>query len=462
MLPHESSPLIIDEIVNGKKYRRSPRKYSIVSSFETGNDQSHESPNRLLLAARRGANRCGDVLSASAGMSCLAMSILSWVTMSEAIQSAEESHYDRPFLIKWAVNSSYILMVVPWLLLRAFHKYSGRGRSGSLLRSIPLSLSWTKSISATTFSSVWTRSLSGSRTAQKSPVHHHRTDQAIVWGVAEELNGCELVHSHCGEVDHRSPSAFRAVAVLAAMNAINLAVGYSWYLSLPLTVGSLNNTIHQTSCVFVLFFSCFVLGHKMTARKVFACIIAVGGVCSITMSVPSEAECGSNSVAGIVLNVLSTALWAAWEVAFAFIARKHLRGDRLLSDTLMFQCGVGAVNLLLFWPLVVLLHYTEIEPLELQLSRAQIMGVLAPCLMDNLFTAGVLCGIAFCGAMFMAMGMILVVPITFFADIVVLRKQSVDIVNVYSAVGALGIISGFVLIQKGHWAKTKQQDPQKL
>jgi len=247
---------------------------------------------------------------------------------------------------------------------------------------------------------------------------------------------------------------------LIAMNMVNLFGHSMWYLSLTLTVASLNITIFQSNCVFVLLFSFLLLHETLTFQKCFACIIAIGGVVLIMWSSSfgndndSTVIDGTNSILGIMLDIVGAICFAAWEVGFKYIEQKYFREhpQLQLQDTLLFQSGVGAVNLLFFWPLLMVLHYTNVERFQLPSDYDQWFSVLVLCLMDNLFMASLLCGITLCGTMLMSIGLTLVVPITYFADIIVFRKESMDIINVYSVVGAVLIIFGliYMVIQKGH------------
>jgi len=249
----------------------------------------------------------------------------------------------------------------------------------------------------------------------------------------------------------------RMVLILTTMNMISLFGNCMWYTSLGLTVVSLNNTIYQSNCVFVLLFSFLLLDEQLTFKKFFACIVSIGGVVMVTFSMPLDANSPSgNSVVGIICDVVACVLWAVWEVGFTFITTKHLQMTNRMADTLLFMVGIGAVNLLLFWPSLVLLHYAGIESFELPPDDEAILSIVILIGLDILFCISLLYGIALCSPIFMSMGMVLVIPITFFADIIVFRKQSMDIINVYSMVGAACIIFGFVLIQQGH-AKSEEE-----
>ena len=469
--PHESSPLIINEIVNGK--RISPmKKYSIVSSIDVMDDQFHESPSQWRKRHRARTFRkqetksaCGKLLHSLGGLFCLSASIILWVLMSEVIQSIEDTNYNKPFFLRWAVNSSYILSIIPWAITRLLHRFIPQKRTMSPADSVPFSLTWTKSIN-TSSSSGWTRSLSASRcsSAPKSPINHQRTDRTIITGVTEEspsgfdnvynYNEVDLVidHYECPNTKSKSKLTISKIVMIAVvMNMFNMFGCAIWYLSLTLTTASLNNTLYQSSCVFALLFSFLILNEQVTFQKIFACFVAMGGVTLVMFSVPHDTSADdSNSVLGIVLALLAAMCFSAWEVGFKYVGDKYFQSDRPLSDTLLFQSGVGLANLLLFWPLLMLMHYTGFETLELPSDWTETVSVLLPCLMDFSFTAFMLFGITMGGAVFMAMGMTLVVPFTFFADIIVFRKQSIDIINVYSIVGAAFVIFGFILIQKGH------------
>ena len=186
-----------------------------------------------------------------------------------------------------------------------------------------------------------------------------------------------------------------------------------------------------------------------------AALIAIAGVVMVSFSMPSASSPAScASPLGVVLTVGAGALFAAFEVSFKLFGRKHFRFGHQLSETLLFQAFIGISNLLLFWPFVVLLNSTDLEPFRLPSDYGQwLHAIVIPSSLDLLFTASVLCGITLCGAIFVSMGLILVIPFAFFADIIVFKKQSMLIVNAYSVIGAICIVIGFVLIQQNESEK---------
>eukprot|EP00483_Globobulimina_turgida_P000270 UN00270 len=194
--------------------------------------------------------------------------------------------------------------------------------------------------------------------------------------------------------------------------------------------------------------------------KCIAAIIAIGGVALISFSTPSSSSSSaSSSLIGIILCILSMMLFALFEVLFKYFGYKYFRYGYELSDTLLFQAGIGLCNMLLFWPFVWMLNDFNIETFELPANYDELInGILLPCGLDLLFTASLLCGITFCGALFMSVGLILVIPITFFSDIVIFEKISMSIINIYSVAGAVCIIIGFIIIQLAHNQKPPNQN----
>jgi len=253
----------------------------------------------------------------------------------------------------------------------------------------------------------------------------------------------------------------RMVMMLCTMNMFSWFGNCLWYTSLKVTVVSLNNTIYQSNCVFVLLFSFLLLGEQVTFTKFFACILSIGGVVMVTFSMPTDPDSpAGNSVVGIICDVVACLCFALWEVGFTFITTKYLQMTNQLADTLLFMVGIGMVNLLLFWPFMILLHFTGIESFELPPDWEAALTIATPGFLEMIVTISLLYGITLSSPVFMAMGMVLVIPVTFFSDIIVFQNQSVDIINAYSMVGAAFIIFGFVLIQQGH-AKSEEERSRK-
>jgi len=264
----------------------------------------------------------------------------------------------------------------------------------------------------------------------------------------DEHDEYELVINH-------SVSKLPIISALILVNFLSLCSGYIWYLSLSQTVAAINNTIFQSNCVGVLIFSYFILNEQLNWKKVVAAIIAIIGVILISFSSPSSSD-KTSSILGIILCVVAMTVFSLFEVLFKYFGHKYFRFGYELSDTLLFQSGIGLMNLLLFWPFIIILHYTEFESFGLPSNYEELInGLLLPCFLDFLFTSSLLCGITLCGPIFMSIGLILVIPISFFCDIIIFQKEPISIINIESIAGACCIIIGFILIQLSHAQKIK-------
>eukprot|EP01084_Bolivina_argentea_P082352 149096_1 len=365
-------------------------------------------------------NTCASI----GGLICIVVAVIAWVLMSEIIQSSVENSYDKPFFMRFMVNSCYSFLLLPWICVYSFNK-----------RLISNNMTFTH----------W-RTPDKSRQQSRGLITPNNA--AILSSVASEHvssgyhNSGELVINH-------TPNAFHVFLCLVLINAVGLFSGYIWYLSLSRTVAAINNTIFQSNCVFVLIFSYVLLRERLTTKKMFAALIAISGVALISFSSPSSASSAS-SLLGIILCLIATMLFAFWEVLFKYFGYLFFRFGYELSDTLLFQAGIGLCNLFVFWPFVMFFNYFQMELFELPTHDQVVNAIVLPCFLDLLFTSALLCGITLCGALFMSIGLILVIPITFFADIVIFEKATTKIINIYSIVGAFFIIIGFVIIQMDH------------
>merc|ERR1712172_348432 len=125
---------------------------------------------------------------------------------------------------------------------------------------------------------------------------------------------------------------------------------------------------------------------------------------------------------------------------------------------LLFQGGLGICNALLCWPFLLAMHYSDLEPFRLPSNREQwLQSVVLPCALDLLFTISLLCGITCQGSLFMSMGLVLVIPATFFADIVVFKKETAALINAYSVIGAVCIVGAFIVIHREQRRKDNEE-----
>ena len=209
----ETSPLMLKDAIsnNSINYSHNKRsKYSFVSTVNIDTDGSCDEsaePEQLIIKQRKSD------YSMIGGLFCVAIALLTWVVMSEVIQSSEQSNFNKPFFVRYMVQSAYSLMIVPWFFVFLLNKHVLSRRMVLTHWTSPsTTLSWTWSLTAL---SPWTRSLSAS--ASPSPQN------------CEKAKG-ELVMTH-----HLRKSGFRIVLALMVINMFSLFGNYIWYLSLSRT-----------------------------------------------------------------------------------------------------------------------------------------------------------------------------------------------------------------------------------
>ena len=117
----------------------------------------------------------------------------------------------------------------------------------------------------------------------------------------------------------------RALIAAALFSFIATASGYTWYKSLTETIISLNNAIYQSGPLFVFIFSVFLLGEKVTMQKCLAVVVCTTGVILITFSKGNDHSSNhkEETAMGYILVVISTALYAIFEVWFLLLACQY-------------------------------------------------------------------------------------------------------------------------------------------
>jgi drug/metabolite transporter (DMT)-like permease len=106
------------------------------------------------------------------------------------------------------------------------------------------------------------------------------------------------------------------VRLSVVLSLLSAFVGYAWYLSLNHTLASANNAIYQSASAFVFVLSYFMLGEAMTAQKLAAVLLAIGGVTVVILAPASSTQNSPvvQTVGGYLWVVASTVGYAVYEV----------------------------------------------------------------------------------------------------------------------------------------------------
>lgn len=124
-----------------------------------------------------------------------------------------------------------------------------------------------------------------------------------------------------------------------------------------------SNTILSTSSsLFTFLLSLAFLGEKFTWLKLIGVLLCMGGTVIVSLG---DTEAGtsainSNPVLGDILSLSSAVLYAV----YITLIRKKLPDDEKSGQVSMAQFlgFLGFFNMLIFFPIMLVLHFTKVEP----------------------------------------------------------------------------------------------------
>ena len=236
----------------------------------------------------------GSLLRRAVPYLILSLMIGSWVAMAELLDNVQvcsaaargasvlmqgglggQATFAKPMFITWVIHSTYGVFLLPWALL-------ARSRVGG---------------------AAWRVGACGSGGGDG--------------GSAVTVQPCCGARLRCSVgacLGYRRPLS-HFVWTGGVMSCIAALGALTWYRSLPLTTVAANNTIYQSSCVFVFLLSVAVLGERVTWNKIAAVALSVVGVLLISMF-PSATHASNvhPSAAGYAWLLASTLCYAGLQV----------------------------------------------------------------------------------------------------------------------------------------------------
>lgn len=134
---------------------------------------------------------------------------------------------------------------------------------------------------------------------------------------------------------------------------------YMYQLALDPSETALVTLLSTTSSLFTLILAASFpssIGDKFSISKLVAVALSVGGAIIITMSEVNE----PHNSRGIILSLLSAFFYACYLV---LVKRKNDTDEKI--DIIEFFGFVGLWNILLLWPLFLVLNFTQLESFEM-------------------------------------------------------------------------------------------------
>lgn len=138
---------------------------------------------------------------------------------------------------------------------------------------------------------------------------------------------------------------------------------YLFQLALEPSDTALVTLLSTTSSIFTLILAATFpsgIGDRLTFSKVFAVGLSFGGAIMVTVSEIDE----PSSSRGIILSISSAFFYACYLV---LVKRKNDTDEKI--DIIEFFGFVGLWNILLLWPLFLVLNFSQLEPFEMPNKR---------------------------------------------------------------------------------------------
>eukprot|EP00756_Hemistasia_phaeocysticola_P047159 Hpha_TRINITY_DN210_c0_g1::TRINITY_DN210_c0_g1_i1::g.83578::m.83578/K15289/SLC35F5; solute carrier family 35, member F5 len=153
-----------------------------------------------------------------------------------------------------------------------------------------------------------------------------------------------------------------------------MAANYMYNVSLYHTSVASNTVLSNTSSLWTMLLSAVLLSEKLNPLKFVSVGLTIGGVALVAVSDKGSSGSGSGSHddwSGDMLALFSAFMYAVYTI---LLKRKLPESEEEVRMPLVFGC-VGLSVFLFCWPILIILHFTGIEPFEW--PKRHILGYMA-------------------------------------------------------------------------------------
>jgi drug/metabolite transporter (DMT)-like permease len=234
--------------------------------------------------------------------------------------------------------------------------------------------------------------------------------------------------------------------MFAGLSALCYICGLAYYVSLNGTTVPTNTALYQLNCVFVFLIAVCALGERSNCAKAGAVLTCTLGTALVVWSGRTGANHGKDTVEGILMTLVATITYAlyacAYEMFGRFMERNGVKSNPK-TDPALFLFFIGVCTYVTLWPALVAAHYTGLETFELPPTTDIWIGILQNAVLEAMFNAFLVVGIASSSAVLMSAGTQLSVPVAYVADVI---RNGYKITTM-AVVGALLLSAGFIALE---------------
>lgn len=311
-----------------------------------------------------------------------------WIAASFVVQSVVDAGVS-PFLITYICNSLFVIYIPLVEIGRYLEDNNGglffwRSDKGSSLQELGQS---EKAI-------LLGESDEGyAKTEDSLPIQDNGEDidpERI--DVSEELERPLPTQDNVNEVGSREVDSkgrwtrMRVARVSLLISPFWFLAQLTFNLSLKYTKVTSNTILSSASSLFTFLVSLAFLGEKFTWLKLFSVLLCMGGTIIVSLgdSQSGLSAIASNPLLGDIFALVSAALYAV----YITLIRKKLPDDDERSGSpsmAQFLGFLGLFNLILFFPVALILHFTKLEPFDV-LTWQQVGLIIGKGLLDNVLS----------------------------------------------------------------------------
>lgn len=376
---------------------------------------------------------------------CAIIMVLSYVGSALYMQLYQFDNINGPALSVYAVHSSYIMYIIPWLVIRHIErKKASRGTEASNDTDdnndadVELGTSTTKSTESTGLLD------KGANEADDEREEAMNTDTDTE-----------------GEMAAFLPQPFTWkdwILRVAFLSTVSFLFEWTWYLSLRRTSASINVTIYDTSSAFVYILSLIMLNEVFSFTKAFAVLLCVIGAIIVAIlgdGTPSKHYSVSSSYSSFVTEsetvgdwlgylelMISVFLYSLYTVLYSKICIDPTQPNSI-ANSFKTSWLIGICTLLIDWVFVLFSYYTGLdEYVKDDFTTEAVSGLVVICLINGLYCASCLTAITLSGPIWVSIALLLSVPVSIVGDAVLSGFR----LSFLGYVGVIFICIGFVII----------------